>query len=84
MKQIATYLSEDGRKFETKAECEAYELRQGYAGPIAEYLDSLEFDSDRARAIRRNAIAGFLRWQRSSERDPLGDALNSGDGTYRP
>jgi len=63
MKQIATFVSEDGKRFTDEAECEAHERDQGYAGPIAEYLDSLALDSDRGRSIRRNAIAGFLRWQ---------------------
>ena len=36
------------------------------------------------RQLLGAATAVLDRWAQSSERDPLGEALNSGDGVYRP
>lgn len=76
MKEATQWIAEDGKRFDSREACERYENEHGYTGPIADYLTEKGHHDGPGRAMRRNAIAGYLAW----ERERLEHANQQGEG----
>lgn len=78
MKKHEVYYAEDGKWFASEADCERYEIDNGYSGPVADFLDAEGYEG-RSRTTARKTLVAFLAWRRapaaglSEILDPAGD-----------